>query len=96
MPRAKELAKWEAPQPTLNEVRQQLGNLADDDELMLRYIAGVESVEAMRATPPRSELSIDASMPLVDMIKSLMTKPGASQIRIDQGSTSIHLLGSPR
>lgn len=94
-PRAKELAGWEIPEPSIEEVRRQFGGPElDDDELLLRYFAGTEAVTAMRAAPPPSELSLDGTQPVVTLIKELMKKPNFSQIKINQDGMALHLVTS--
>jgi len=52
-PRAKILAKWQPPQPSLQEVRQQIGGPGvSDDELLMRFFTDAEQVAAMRAAGP--------------------------------------------
>jgi oxaloacetate decarboxylase alpha subunit len=53
-PRAKDLAVWERPQPTLKEIRDQFG--LSDEELLLRYLIPADAVDAMiEAGPIRTE-----------------------------------------
>jgi oxaloacetate decarboxylase (Na+ extruding) subunit alpha len=90
-PRAKELASWEPPQPSLEELRSKFGGPGvTDDELLLRYIAGKDEVEAMRAAgPPREYLS--ARHPLVALIEELSKRRECRQIHIRKGELSLHL-----
>ena len=90
-PQAKELAAFEIPEPSLDELRQQFGGPGlDDDELLLRYFAGADSVTAMRAT----SLAMDGGQPMVTLIKELMKKPNVSEIRIDRGGMALNLVGA--
>ena len=62
LPRAKELAVCEQPQPSIEEVRQKLGGPSvSDDELILRFIVQEEKeIQAMRAAgPPKDIRDID-------------------------------------
>ena len=94
-PRAKELAQWRIPEPSLEEVRQQLGGPGlTDDELVLRYFAGTDAVTTMHAAPPRSEFDIDGKLPILTLIKELMKKPHVSQISISRGDLTLRLVGS--
>jgi oxaloacetate decarboxylase alpha subunit len=70
-PRAREIEKNEHPEPTLDEVRQQYGgpNLTDE-ELLLRFYAGPEFVDALKLAPPRKEY-LDARQPLVRLVEEL-------------------------
>jgi oxaloacetate decarboxylase alpha subunit len=94
--RAKELAGFQPPEPSIDVVRQQFGGAGvSDDDLMLRYFAGTEEVAAMRAAP-RSELAVDGRLPLLTLINELAKKPRFSQIRIKKGDMMIHLARSER
>src|SRR5207237_1380960 len=73
-PRARELEKWEMPQVSLDDVRKQYGgpNLSDE-ELLLRFYAGPEFVDALKLAPPRKEY-LDARQPLVRLVEELSRK----------------------
>jgi oxaloacetate decarboxylase alpha subunit len=52
-PRARELAAWRPPQTSIEELRSELGgSQVSDDDLLLRYLAGAEHVEALRSGRP--------------------------------------------
>src|SRR5215467_14721864 len=52
-PRAKELSKLKAPKMTLKQFREKFGGPGvSDDEAILRYFAGEEYVDAMKAAGP--------------------------------------------
>jgi len=90
-PRAKELAKWEPPQPSLKELRAKFGGPGvSDDELLLRYLAGRDQVEAMRAAGPHKEY-LNARHPLVTLIGELTKLSDYRQIFIRKGSLSLQL-----
>lgn len=91
-PRARELAGWTPPEPTVDEMRQVLGGPSlSDDELLLRYFAGAHAVEAMRNAPPRSEYTVDGRRPLVELVRELANKPGMSQVRIEKKGLLLHM-----
>ena len=53
-PRAREIEKMEYPEPSLAEVRKQYGGAhLSDEELLLRFYAGPEFVDALKNAPPR-------------------------------------------
>jgi oxaloacetate decarboxylase alpha subunit len=81
-PRARELEKFEIPQITLEEVRKQYGgpNLSDE-ELLLRFYAGPEFVDALKAAPPRKEY-LDARTPIVKLVEELVNKRDAGHVYI--------------
>ena len=70
-PRARELEKFEVPELSLEEIRKKYGgpNLSDE-ELLLRFYAGPEFVDALKLAPPRKEYSMDARQPLVRLVRS--------------------------
>ena len=90
-PRARELARWTPPEPSVEEVRKKWGGPGvSDDELLLRYLAGVEEVAAMRAAGPPKEYA-SARHPLVTLIRELTTQNRWRSIHIQKGDLSLHL-----
>ncbi len=51
-PRARELAKWEPPQPSIAEIRKGFEPGLSDDELLLRWLVTRDEFDAMRAAGP--------------------------------------------
>ncbi len=90
-PRARELAKWEPEPTTLKDLRAKLGGSGvSDDELLLRYFAGKEEVEAMRkAGPPRTYLTVEN--PLVALIEEVSKKKTLPLFYMRKGNISIRL-----
>ena len=81
-PRARELEKFEAPQVSLEEVRKQYGGPSlSDEELLLRYYAGPEFVDALKSAPPRKEY-LDARKPLVKLVEELARKKESGHVYI--------------
>ena len=98
MPRARELAGWRPDEPSLAEVRRKYGGASvSDDDLLLRYFAGKEEVDAMRAAPPRR--SDRAAYSVVDLVNELGKARRVNHIHIQRGSLSLTLekraAGSP-
>jgi oxaloacetate decarboxylase (Na+ extruding) subunit alpha len=93
-PRARELSKWQLPEITVREFREKLGGPGvSDDELLLRYLAGKEEVEAMRRVgPPRSYLSVTS--PLLVLLDTLAKKKNLGRVYIRKGELSIGLVTS--
>ncbi|TCK22035.1 carboxyltransferase [Pseudonocardia endophytica] len=50
--RARTLAKWERPQPTIEEIRRSYPLGISDEDLLLRYMTSDEEVETMKAAGP--------------------------------------------
>jgi len=89
--RAKELARWRPTEVTRRQLRDKLGGPSlSDDELLLRYFAGSEEVNAMRrAGAPKTYLS--ARHPLVHLIAELSKKRKQNQIYLKTDSFSLQL-----
>ncbi len=89
--RAKELAKWEPPEPSIAEVRHKMGGRGvSDDELLLRWLLHKEEIEAMRAAgPPKEYLS--SRHPLVTLIEELTRRKDYSQIQVQKPGFSLTL-----
>src|SRR6266508_2269486 len=84
-PRARELAGWEPPQPSLQEVRRTYGGPGvSDEELLLRFFAGEQAVETMRAAGPPEEY-LSATQPLVRLIQEISKRRDYSRIHITKG-----------
>ena len=90
-PRAKEFARWQPPQPSLEEVRAKLGGPGvSDDELLMRYVVGKDDVEAMRAASgPREYIS--ARNPLLTLLQDLTRRTDCHQIYIQKDCFSVTL-----
>ena len=90
-PRAKAWEGWVQPDPSLKEVRTQLGGPSiSDEELVMRVYAGDEAVEALQtAGRPREYLS--ASQPLVRLINELTRQKEYTQVYIRKPGFSLTL-----
>jgi len=90
LPRAKELSNWEPPQPSIEEVRQQLGGPGlSDDELLLRYIVREEKeIRTMRATGPITEYP-GTKNPLMALIEALLNQKVLDYISICKEGLSL-------
>ena len=51
-PRARELAKWEPPQPSIAEIRKSFEPGLSDDDLLLRWLVTKDEFNAMRDAGP--------------------------------------------
>ena len=94
-PRAKEYANWRLSQISLKELRERLGGPSvRDDELLMRYVAGHEDVDAMlRAGPPKRYL--DARTPLIGLLTQLSRQEDCNSIYIRKGGISLILKKLP-
>ena len=92
LPRAKELANWEPPQPSVEEVRQKLGGSSvSDDDLILRYIIQEEKeIQAMRAAGPPREYVTSAN-PLITLIHELLRQEQIGYVHVRKGDVAVTL-----
>ncbi len=89
--RAKEISSWEPPQSTLRELREKFGGSGvSDDELLLRYFAGNEEVEALRAAGPSREYC-SVRHPLLTLITELSKKKKWRQIYIRKSEVCLRV-----
>ena len=89
-PRAKEWTQWEQPQPSLHEVREKFGANISDEELILRFFAGDDYVNALpNGGKPREYL--DATQPLVKLIEQLAKRKGCNHVYIKQPGFSLRM-----
>jgi len=90
-PRAKEFAGWQPPQPSLKEMRSKLGGPSlGDDELLMRYVAGNEDVDAMRAAGAPKAYS-DTRNPLLTLLQELSQRKDCSQIYVQKDGLTLTL-----
>jgi oxaloacetate decarboxylase alpha subunit len=95
-PRAAEFAGWQPPQPTIEEIRGKLGGAGlSDDELLMRYVAGNEDVEAMRAAGAPRDYS-DVNKPLLLLLNELARRKALAHIHIRKGPLSLTLARDSR
>lgn len=90
-PRAKELARWEPYEPSLQEMRRKLGGAGvSDEELLLRWLLTQDEIESMRAAGPAKAYP-SAAQPLVAWIEDLVKRSDYRQIRIRKPGLSLTL-----
>jgi oxaloacetate decarboxylase alpha subunit len=86
--RAREIEKTEYPEPSLAEVRKQFGGAhLSDEELLLRFYAGPEFVDALPSAPPRRPY-LDARQPVIRLIEEL-TRRKLGRVYIRKGDFSL-------
>jgi oxaloacetate decarboxylase alpha subunit len=94
-PRARELARIEYVEPTLDDLRAQFGGPSvPDEELLIRYAVSEEELAAMRAAGPVKEYT-RADAPLVTLLQELerRNQPGWISIEKKDFSLTIHREG---
>jgi oxaloacetate decarboxylase alpha subunit len=90
-PRARELAKWTPPEPSLHEVRQKIGGPGvSDEELLLRWLLHEEEIAAMRAAGPIKEY-VTAIHPLIALIEEMAQRGDLSKIHVEKTDFSLTL-----
>jgi oxaloacetate decarboxylase (Na+ extruding) subunit alpha len=90
-PRARELAQWEPPQPSIHEVRQKIGGPGvSDEDLLLRWLLHQEEIDAMRAAGPIKEYST-AIHPLVALIEELAQRADTDRIHMEKPGFTLTL-----
>lgn len=88
-PRAKELAGWELPDPSIEEMRRKLGGPGlSDEDLLLRWLFNEQDLEAMHAAGPPREYET-ASHPLVGLISDLAGRQSCSHIVMEKPGFSL-------
>lgn len=89
--RGKEFLEWEQPQPTLKDIRGQLGENLSDEELLLRYLMPGTDVDAMLAAgPPPTDLSATGGK-TVEMIRALMRDTSSPYLGYRDGELDLRL-----
>jgi len=91
LPQAKELANYEPPQPTLEELRRKIDPNISDDELFLRLNVSEEAIKAMRAAGPIKTDYPRVDKPVVTLIQELMKRRDLNYIEIQKGDFSLKL-----
>jgi len=95
LPRAKELAGWEVPQPSIREVRKELDcEGVSDEEMLLRFIVrDNESIQAMRTKGTPKEYPL-ACKSVLALLQELTRYKDFSEILIQKKDFSLRLQGS--
>ena len=90
-PRARELARWEPPEPSIREIRSKMGGAGvTDEELLLRWALRKEDIEAMRVAGPPKEY-ISARHPLVTLVHELTRRKDYHRIQVQKPGMSLIL-----
>jgi oxaloacetate decarboxylase alpha subunit len=89
-PRAKEWTNWSQPDPSLHEVRQKFGATVSDEELILRFFAGDDAVNAL-PNDGRPREYLDGTQSLVKLIEQLSKRKDSNQIYIKRPGFSVRM-----
>ena len=90
-PRARELAKWEPPQPTIAEIRKGFEPGLSDDDLLLRWLVTRDEFNAMRAAGPATPYTGNGE-PLLGLLRNLQGQK-ASHVFIQKPGLRVSLQG---
>ncbi|MBI2957416.1 MAG: hypothetical protein HYY32_01105 [Chloroflexi bacterium] len=92
LPQAKLFLKWEQPQPSVEDLRKQIGRPGiSDEELLLRICYPQQHVEAMYAAGPIVNNYPRGDKPLLALITELTTRKDASHVRVEKTGFSLTL-----
>jgi oxaloacetate decarboxylase alpha subunit len=90
-PRGRELAAWEPPQPTVEEVRQQYGAPGlSDEELLLRYEIAESEIESARAAGSPHPYPVE-DQPLLQLLQELAARTDRAFITVQKGELTFSL-----
>ena len=92
--RAEELSRSDRYEPSLEELRRQIGEPGiPDDELLLRYImGGQEELKALRPAPPVLEYPLYRT-PLVVLVREILKRGGRRHIAVKKGDIFLSFAG---
>ena len=90
-PRAKQVASTPPPQPTLQELRKELGSGLSDDDLFLRALVPESDIEKMRAAGPARRDFPTLSSPELETVASLIRMVDTNYLRYEDQETSLTL-----
>ena len=95
-PRAKVLAKWQPPEPSLKEVRQKFGGPGvSDDELLMRFFTDEDQVNAMRAAGP-VDMTAGSGQGLQRLITELGKRKNVNYVHLQKDGMSLTLQGGKK
>jgi oxaloacetate decarboxylase alpha subunit len=90
-PRAREIASTVLPDPTLDEIRKQVGGTSlSDEDLILTYLTSPEDLTALRCAD-RQKPYLTSSAPLVELIAGLVAHRDCNHVHVRKGETSVLL-----
>ncbi|MCF8142294.1 MAG: pyruvate carboxylase subunit B [Deltaproteobacteria bacterium] len=92
LPEAKGLLNWEQPQPSIQELRKEIGRPGiSDDELLLRVLFPEEHVEATISAGPIKKDYPRGDKPVMALVHELTKQQDISHIRVQKEGFSLSL-----
>ena len=90
-PRARELAKWNPPEPTIAEIRKGFEPGLSDDDLLLRWLVTKDEFTAMRDAGPTTTYAGN-DRPLLSLLRDLRGRK-ANHVYIRKPGLKLSLQG---
>lgn len=84
--RAKELAKLEFPELSVQEVRQKYGESLTDEELILRAFVDEKAVEVARRPSAIINMGLSVRQPIVELVSRLLQMKDKRYVSVQQGT----------
>ncbi|MCW2682039.1 MAG: Oxaloacetate decarboxylase alpha subunit [Frankiales bacterium] len=95
-PRAKELAAWIRPQPSLEEIRKRFPRGTSDEDLLLRFMTSNEEVDAMKAAGPIRTDPRRSTNHIVRFVQELVAESrGLTSMSVTTDALSVRLARRP-
>lgn len=92
LPEAKGLLGWEQPQPSIEDLRKEIGRpKISDDELLLRVLFPEEHVEATISAGPIKKDYPRGDKPVMALIHGLTKQKNLSRIHVQKGGFSLDI-----
>lgn len=92
LPEAKKFRNWTQPQPTLEELRKEIGRPhISDDELLLRALFPEEIVDATLAAGPIPVKYPSGHKPILALIQELLGRGDSGYIHVEKGDFRLTL-----
>ncbi|GAB3347622.1 carboxyltransferase [Amycolatopsis echigonensis] len=90
--RAKKLADWVRPQPTIEEIRRKFPLGISDEELLLRYLTSDEEVDAMKkAGPIRTDPRRSANTIVQELTELIAEESSVTSLHVTRPGMEIRL-----
>jgi oxaloacetate decarboxylase alpha subunit len=92
LPEAKKFLNWQQPQPTIAELRKEIGRPdISDDELLLRILFPEEHVNATIAAGPIQQTYPSGHKPLLALVQELTKRREYSSIQVQKEGFNLTL-----
>lgn len=90
LPRTRQLAKWDVPQPSIDELRRRYGPRCSDEELVLRvFTTSQRALDEALAAPAQGEDFTAAEKPINVLIRELTRPDAPAYVALRMGELSL-------